>query len=215
MPWCVNAAFVMSEAAAYPVFLWAVLALPRRGLRAVGARATPSRVGALALAFFTRPQFLFLAAVLPARGALIADGPRGARGGTACSRSPTRSAILVVVPLAALGESHRLLGDYGVTATQGSLLPAIAWKSAAIHLDVLAVGLGVVPFLLGGRLGVLGAAARGRRLRAFAALDGAVAAAARARDRPRTTCASAGPDVSATATSSTSRRSSCWRPRSA
>ena len=52
--------------------------------------------------------------------------------------------------LAALGQAHRLLGDYGVTATQGSLLPAIAWKSAAIHVDVLAVGLGVVPLLLGG-----------------------------------------------------------------
>ena len=59
------------------------------------------------------------------------------------------AAALVVVPLAALGESHRLLGDYGVTATEGSLLPSGVWKAAAIHLDVVAVGLGVIPFLLG------------------------------------------------------------------
>jgi len=72
--------------------------------------------------------------------------------------------------LAALGQAHRLLGDYGVTATQGSLLPAIAWKSAAIHVDVLAVGLGIVPLLLGG--GWAYSALRGGavRLRAFAAI---------------------------------------------
>ena len=64
-------------------------------------------------------------------------------------------AALAVIPLAALGEAHRLLGDYGVTATEGSVLPPGVWKAAVIHVDLLALGLGVVPFLLGDRLDLL------------------------------------------------------------
>jgi hypothetical protein len=147
LPWAVNAAFVMSEPAAYPVFLWAVLAChvavaepsPRRDVLAIGA---------LALAFFTRPQFLFLAAVL-VLAVLLVEGPRRSLERHRVLAGAVVLGILVVVPLAALGQAHRLLGDYGVTATEGSLLPAGVWKSAAIHLDLLAVGLGVLPFLLG------------------------------------------------------------------
>jgi hypothetical protein len=36
-----------------------------------------------------------------------------------------------------------------VTATEGSLLPSGVWKSAALHIDIVAIGLGVIPFLLG------------------------------------------------------------------
>ena len=63
IPWAVNTATVMSEAAAYPVFVWAVLAC-----HGALARPSPRRdalaIGGLALAFFTRPQFLVLAGVL-------------------------------------------------------------------------------------------------------------------------------------------------------
>ena len=81
--------------------------------------------------------------------ALVLDGPRQALRRHRVLTGAYVAAALVVVPLAALGESHRLLGDYGVTATEGSLLPSGVWKAAAIHLDVVAVGLGVIPFLLG------------------------------------------------------------------
>jgi hypothetical protein len=77
------------------------------------------------------------------------------------------------VPLAALGESHRLLGQYGVTATEGSLLPSTVWKSAALHLDVLAVGLGVVPFLLGTGWALSSLRSESVRVRTFAALAAA------------------------------------------
>ena len=114
-----------------------LLRLHRRAL----ARARTSLAAlALALAFFTRPQFLFLAAVLPL-AAVIAVGPRPAFRQHRVLAIVYAVGLVVVALLAALGQAHRLLGDYGVTATQGSLLPAIAWKSAAIHLDVLAVGL--------------------------------------------------------------------------
>lgn len=167
VPWSVSAAFVMSEAAAYPVFLWAMLAL-----QAAVANPSPQRdglaIGGLALAYFTRPQFLLLAAVLPL-AALVVDGRR------VIARHRVLAivygvAVLVVVPLAAVGEGHRLLGDYGVTATQGSVLPAIALKSALLHVDVLAVGLGVVPFLLGAGWAYSRLGPGPAELRAFAVL---------------------------------------------
>lgn len=147
LPWTVNAAFVMSEAAAYPVFVWAALAC-HAALTEPTRRRDAVAIAALALAFFSRPQFLFLAAVLPL-AALLVDGPRRALERHRVLAAAVVVGAAVVVPLAALGQAHRLLGNYGVTATEGSLLPAIVWKSAAIHLDVLAVGLGVLPFLLG------------------------------------------------------------------
>jgi hypothetical protein len=168
LPWAVNAAFVMSEAAAYPVFVWAVLAC-HAAVTEPSPRRDALAVGALALAFFTRPQFLFLAVVLPL-AAIVADGPRRALDRHRPLAAAYAVGILVVVPLAALGEAHRLLGDYGVTATKGSLLPSTVWKSAAIHLDVLAVGLGVLPFLLGAAWTYASLRSSSRGLRSFAAL---------------------------------------------
>jgi hypothetical protein len=168
IPWSLHAAFVMSEAAAYPVFVWAILAC-HRAVAEPSPRSDLLAVGALVLAFFTRPQFLFLAAVLPI-AIIAAREPRRALARHRVLAIAYAVGIAIVVPLAALGESHRLLGDYGVTATQGSLLPSSVWKSAAIHLDVLAVGLGVVPFVLGA--GWIFASLRDEapRLRAFAVI---------------------------------------------
>ena len=168
VPWSVGAAFVMSEAAAYPVFLWAVL-----GCHVALAEPSPRRdalaIGGLALAYFTRPQFLFLAAVLPL-AALVTSGPRRSLAQHQVLAGAYALGIVVAVPLAAFGQAHRLLGDYGVTATHGSLLPSAVWKSAAIHLDVLAVGLGVLPFLLGAAWACSSLRSRSTPLRAFAAL---------------------------------------------
>ncbi len=171
VPWAVNSAFVMSEPAAYAAFMWAVLAC-HVALVEPSPRRDALAIGGLALAFFTRPQFLFLAAVLPL-AALVVAGPRRSVAQHRVLAGAYAVAIAVVVPLATLGQAHRLLGDYGVTATEGSLLPSTVWKSAALHLDVLAVGLGAVPFLLGAgwAYSSLRHAARGRR--AFAALTAA------------------------------------------
>jgi hypothetical protein len=171
VPWAVNAAFVMSEAAAYPAFLWAVLAC-HLALAEPSPRRDALAVGGLALAFFTRPQFLFLAAVLPL-AAVAVDGPRRALARHRPLAGAYAVGIAVVAPLAALGDSHRLLGDYGVTATEGSLLPSSVWKSAALHLDVLSVGVGVVPFVLGAAWAYTRLRDPSPRLRAFAALTAA------------------------------------------
>ena len=84
IPWAVNTATLMSEAAAYPAFAWTALAL-HGALVQPSPRRDALAIGALALAFFTRPQFLVLAAVLPlaASWSMV----RGARSlGTAPSR---------------------------------------------------------------------------------------------------------------------------------
>lgn len=171
IPWSLHAAFVMSEAAAYPVFMWAVLAC-HRAVSEPSGRNDALAVVALALAFFTRPQFLFLAVVLPA-AILAAGDPRRAVRRHRVLALAYAVGLAVVVPLAALGESHRLLGDYGVTATEGSLLPSSVWKSAAVHLDVLAVGLGVVPFLLGAGWAFSALRDEEVRVRSYAALAAA------------------------------------------
>jgi hypothetical protein len=168
VPWAVNAAFVMSEPAAYPVFVWAVLAC-HVAVAEPSSRTDVLAVVALGLAYVTRPQFLFLVAVLPL-AILLTRGPRQALYEHWVLGAVYAVGVWILVILAALGQADRLLGDYGVTATQGSLLPPIAWKSAALHVDVLAVGLGIVPLLLGGGW-AYSALLRGQvRPRAFAAL---------------------------------------------
>jgi hypothetical protein len=154
VPWIVLSAFVMSESAAYPVFVWAILAC-QRAVAEPSARRDLVAAAALVAAYFTRPQFLFLVAVLPVAILLteiLGEGRAGLLAALRRHRPLTAlyaAGLVAVIPLAATGSSHRLLGDYGVTATQGSLLPAGIWKAAVVHLDTLVVGLGVLPFLLG------------------------------------------------------------------
>ena len=135
--------------------------------------------------------------------AVVAVGPRRALTQHRLLAIVYAVGTVVVVVLAAFGQADRLLGDYGVTATQGSLLPAIALKSAAIHIDVLAVGLGVVPLLLGGGWAYSALLGGPVRLRAFAALTAFSLPRSPSRPAP-TTSGSAAPTWSATATSSTS-----------
>ena len=168
VPWTVNAAFVMSEPAAYPAFVWAVLAC-HVAVAEPSDRSDALAAVALVLAYFTRPQFVFLVAVLPL-AVLLTTGPRRAVPQHRVLAVVYAAGAVILIVLAALGEADRLLGDYGVTATQGSLLPAIAWKSAALHVDVLAVGIGVVPLLLGGGWAYSALGSPAVRLRAFAAL---------------------------------------------
>lgn len=175
VPWVVLSGFVMSEAAAYPVFLWTFLAC-ERAVSEPSPRRDGLALAALAVAFFTRPQFLFLAAVLPFAAAIVealAPERRGWRDALHRHRvlaAAYAAGIAVVVPLAALGKAHLLLGDYGVTATQGSLLPPGVWKAAAIHLDTVAVGVGVLPFLLAVAWALTSVRDEQPRARAFAAL---------------------------------------------
>jgi hypothetical protein len=186
IPWAVNTATAMSESAAYPAFVWAMLAC-HLALAEPSPRHDLLAIGGLALAFFTRPQFLVLAAVLP----IAAPGRRGPRQVFGRHRV-LAGAVAVAVrrhPLAALGGTHQLSG-LRRDRDGGSLLPSGVWKSAALHIDIVAVGLGVIPFLLGQR-GCTRTSAAGRLRRGRLPCSRASRCRCWCWRRPPTTCGSA------------------------
>jgi hypothetical protein len=157
VPWMIVTGFLMTEVVAYPAFLWAVL-----GLQLAIADPSPRRdliaVGALVVAVFARTQFAALAAVLPV--AILAHEvgyARSLRGGlrAALDRHRLLAAVygLGAVALgvaAVVGSLGRFLGVYAVTVEEGTLLPSGIWASAAKHLDAVAIGCGLLPFVVGG-----------------------------------------------------------------
>ncbi|MGH3134625.1 MAG: hypothetical protein ACRDNY_12960 [Gaiellaceae bacterium] len=167
VPWMVLTGFLMTEVAAYPAFLWAML-----GLHLAIAEPSPRRdllaVGALGLAVLARTQFAALVVVLGLAIAghelgrvLLAPGQKsiGRKLGTTAREILRRHRLLAVLyavggvvaaTLAVVDSAGSLLGVYAVTVEEGSLLPSGVWSSAARHVDAVAIGCGLVPFVLGG-----------------------------------------------------------------
>ena len=157
VPWMVLTGFLMTEAVAYPAFLWAIL-----GLQVAIAEPSPRRdllaVAALCFAVLARTQFAVLVAVLPfailahevgTRRALIA-GMRQAVAGHRLLAWLYVAGLAVAAIFAVAGSFGSLLGVYAVTVEEGSLLPSGVWASAGRHLDAVAVGCGLVPLIFGG-----------------------------------------------------------------
>jgi hypothetical protein len=157
VPWMIVTGFLMTEVVAYPAFLWAVLGL-QLAIAAPTGRRDLLAVGALALAVLARTQFAALAVVLPL--AILGHEvgyARSVRTGmrAAFERHRLLAAIYAlgaaaVVVVAAVDSTGGVLGVYAVTVEEGSLLPSGIWSSAAEHLDAVAIGCGLLPFLLGG-----------------------------------------------------------------
>jgi hypothetical protein len=159
VPWMVLTGFVMTESAAYPAFVWALL-----GLQVAIAAPSPRRdllaVAALVLAGLARTQFVVLVLVLPlailGHELLRAPRKKPIEGVRVAVREHRVLAVLyaagvaLAVILALAGSLGSLLGVYGVTVEQGSLLPSGVWSSAARHLDAVAIGSGLLPLILGG-----------------------------------------------------------------
>jgi hypothetical protein len=146
-PWNVLAAFLLTEPAAYPVFLWVLLACER-------ALAVPSdwhdalAVAALGLAVLARTQFVVLVLVLPLAVAIL-DQTRALRRHRVLAATYAVGALAAAV-VALTGGLARLLGRYEVTVTKGSLLPFDAVVHAGAHVDLVGLAIGLVPLLLGG-----------------------------------------------------------------
>jgi hypothetical protein len=164
--WMVLAGFLMSEAAAYPAFLWALLWL-QFAIVSPSIRHDLLAVAGLGLAFLARAQFAVLVLVLPlavlgyeigrelvgGEGAWWRRAAAGTR--TAIVRRPMLAALYavgaVVAIAAVISDSvGGALGAYSVTLEEGSLLPLDTWPSAARHIDTVAIGAGFVPLVLGG-----------------------------------------------------------------
>jgi hypothetical protein len=147
LPWNVQSGFVMTESAAYAAFLWAMLAT----LRAV-EKPSPRRdlvaIAAIAVAVVARTQFVALGLVFVIT-ALVYE-----RRGHRVLAVATVGALVV----AAIGGS-RLLGSYSVTAKRWPF-PWKAFEDAGAHLDVIGIGLGLLPLLIGGAWLIAGALRR-------------------------------------------------------
>jgi hypothetical protein len=162
MPWILYAAMLMTEVAAYPAFLWALLALHWATVRP-SVRGDVLALAGLALAFFARTELLVLVFVAPPAivcfelGRVVGQsgwrrlGPgllaalRGHRL-LACAY-----ALLLIggVVLGRLGRLDAVVGVYGSYAQQSTLLPAGLLGSFAAHVALFSLGLGVLPFLVG------------------------------------------------------------------
>ena len=158
--WMVLATLVFTEAVAYPASAWAILAIQR-----ALAKPTPARdvlaLAAVALAWFARTQLLVLGGlyliVVLVHGVayplMTAEG-RDRLG--ALRRIPGQIVrghpfLLAVTLLGAwrelTGHSPRsLLGSYG-ESTEGDLLPPEVGSFTLQHIDYIAVGVGVIPFV--------------------------------------------------------------------
>ncbi len=159
-PWMVVANLLFTEPVAYPASAWAILAIHR-----ALAEPSPPRdllaVAALALAFLARTQLLalgviYLVVVLvhsvayPLVEAKRRDWPAAlrripadiARGYPFLLAAALLGAALLVTGL--VGSS--LLGSYG-EATSGDLLPPRIASFTLQHIDYVAVGVGVIPFV--------------------------------------------------------------------
>ncbi len=139
VPWLVLASFLLTGTVAYPAFLWALLAFHV-------AITSPSRLHdglaalALVVAITARTQFIVLALVLALMVTKRWREHRVLVGVFAAG---------VLVGLIALAAGHNPLGTYSST-TSGNPLPATIVPSFFSHLAAVAVGLGVVPFIVGG-----------------------------------------------------------------
>lgn len=164
-PWIVLTGFVMSEVVAYPAFLWAMLAF-HRAVAAPSPRRDLLAALALGVSVLARTQFAALALVLPlailgheAGRALASPGRDGRWTGLVAgvrAAAAGHRALWAVYAGAALAAAvvslagYRLFGAYSTTLETGSLLPSGVWESAVRHLDVVGIGCGLVPLLLGG-----------------------------------------------------------------
>jgi len=141
VPWVALSSFLLTEVAAYPAFVWALFAF-----HATLTKPTPRNDAlatiALAAAIVARTQFVVLALALPI-AILLAGRWRAHR------LLGAAYAAGAVLALAVVATGHSPLGTYGST-TNGNLLPASVVPAFFAHLSVLAFGLGLVPFLVGG-----------------------------------------------------------------
>jgi hypothetical protein len=163
VPWIVLSSLLLTEVVAYPAFLWAVLAL-QYALESHGRRADLLALVGIGVAVLARTQFAVFLAVLPIalfiHRLVLAQPP-----GTTWRRRITRSAagavrehrllagcygaiILLAIGLAAAGRLSSVLGTYS-SAARGNVVPSGIGEALLDHLGVIALGSGLLPFLLG------------------------------------------------------------------
>ena len=147
IPWIALASFVMTEAVAYPVFLWAMLAL-HDAVVEPRPRNDVIVLVAIAVAILARTQFTVLLVIVPLALLLNRFKPRRLVAEHRVLAWAYAAIGVVAIVLLATGNLSRALGTYSVTA-EGNLVPRDMPRSLLEHLAPIALGLGIVPFVLG------------------------------------------------------------------
>jgi hypothetical protein len=162
MPWIFFSSLVFTEVAAYPAFVWAMLAM-QASTAAPSLRTDLLALVAIALAFFGRTQLAIMLFLLPA--AIIAAELGRTRGLRAALRASLAShplpaavyGLLVTIGavLAVTGSLPGVLGVYGATiggtgaSVAERIVPGGFGGSFVEHLAVFSLGLGILPFVAG------------------------------------------------------------------
>jgi hypothetical protein len=147
--WLTLGSFLLTEVVAYPVFVWAILAM-HRCLARPSAGGDVLAVAGICLAVLARTQFYLLAAVLPV--AIFAQAAVERRVAASLRAHRTLVALYALGLLAALvlvASGHNLLGTYAST-TSGNPFPADMLRAVPAHLAVVGLATGLLPLLIGG-----------------------------------------------------------------
>jgi hypothetical protein len=156
VPWLVLSSFLLTEVVAYPAFLWAVYAM-LVALERPSWRNDVLALAGIGLAVLARTQFLVLLVALPI-ALVVVDG----RAAAARHRFVVWSYGALVAGFAVLlafGRAASVLGTYGSTL-RGNLLPTDSGRSLLEHVSEIALGLGILPFAVGGAWLLAGALRR-------------------------------------------------------
>jgi hypothetical protein len=137
----------MTEVAAYPAFLWAILALQTTAV-SPGSRNDALLVIAVAVAVLARTQFAVLLVIVPLALLLDRFSPRRLVFEHRLLAVVYAALAVAAVVLLATGELSHVLGTYSVTA-EGNVTPRGMPRALLEHLAPLGLGVGIVPFVLG------------------------------------------------------------------
>jgi hypothetical protein len=145
VPWLMLASFLLTEVAAYPAFLWAVY-LVQRAIARPSVQADALALVGLAAALLARTQLAVLVVVAALAVVVIERQRAGERHRLLAAAGAL--VLVVLVALAVAGHASSLLGTYSGTA-HGSLVTWSLPRAFAQHAATLALGLGLLPALLG------------------------------------------------------------------
>ena len=154
VPWVALASFLLTEVVAYPAFCWALLALTHAVARKTWLTDLLALV-VIGVAVLARTQFVVLLAVFVVAvvvEAMLDATPRGAPANLWRTRRPFvvvfGALLLVVLGAIAIGKGSQLLGSYSVTAEHVRLDFGL-FQLAVEHVALLALGLAILPFIVG------------------------------------------------------------------
>lgn len=152
MPWAIYSSMLLTEVAAYPAFLWAML-LMNRSVSRPSRRNDALVLAGLALAFFARTALLSLALVLPL--AILGFEFRRRRslkealGSHAVLVAAYVLLAIAAIALKAVGRFSRIYGIYGHFTGHAHFLSSAYFGSLFEHYATFALGLGILPLVFG------------------------------------------------------------------